>query len=1010
MLAATDRCFGSFRLDPVGQTLWREEQLMVLTPKAFAVLAYLSERPGQLVTKAEFFQRLWPETVVGDATLTVCVHEIRRLLNDHPQSPRFIETVHTRGYRFVAELNEPLPIETADNTQTGYEDGAKEQPPERVTGVPGPAPGILLGRNAELAQLQSYFEKVLAGERQIVFVTGEPGIGKTTLVERFITQTCRAYTDHIGLGECIDHYGSGEAYLPVLAALAELCRQPGGERIIPVLMQRAPSWLVQMPGLLGADALAALQQRTQGADRNRMLREIADALEVLATERPLVLWLEDLHWSDYATLDLIAYLARLRWPAHLLLIGTYRPVDVILNSHPLKTVKQELQMHGQCQELPMEGLGPEAVAEYLAARFPEHRFGAKLSQTLYECTEGNPLFLTNVVEDWEERGILKRSGGIWTADHSVANARQSIPASLRDMLERQIDGLASEERALLEAASIVGMEFSPAAIAAGLAADVEQIEQQCEVLTRKRQYLRRSSATAGEQASTHYSFLHALFRRTWEEQIPPTRLARLHLRIGAYKEAEYGERCGDIASELAHHFYSANDAIKAIGYFRLAGERATARGAMVEGERHYARALELIGALPEDRERDRSELQLLLAAGPVLIALKGFGSPEAERAYTRALELCELLDNPPELYPASFGLWVMYFLRGEFTKAYALAEQLLHRAQISSELTPLPLAEMALGNASYQMGMLSLARKHVEQAMSHYDPDLHGPATIRDMGFDARVSGLSAIALTLWHLGYPDQALARAKEGLALAQGLSHLHSLAHAEFFVGFVHQYRREASAARAHAESVIALSAEQGFALWSAWATTLRGSAMTQQGHREEGVSQIQDGLAMSLAAGIKLSRPDFLCMMAEVQMEAGRLDHALHALTEALAAADEHENRLCEAEGYRLKGELLLKQGHTERTKARQTSRQDVLVIGDSNAAEARSSFERAIGITRKQSAKSWELRATTSLARLLAKQGQTENARRMLADIYNWFTEGFDTKDLQEAKQLLDTLS
>jgi predicted ATPase len=768
--------------------------------------------------------------------------------------------------------------------------------------------------------------------------------------------------------------------------------------------------MVQMPGLLDADALSALQQRTQGADRNRMLREIADALEVLATERPLVLWLEDLHWSDYATLDLIAYLARLRRPAHLLVIGTYRPVDVILNSHPLKTVKQELQMHGQCQELPMEGLGPEAVAEYLAARFPEHRFRAKLSQTLYECTEGNPLFLTNVVEDWEERGILKRSSGIWTAERSAENATQSIPDSLRDMLERQIGGLATGERALLEAASIVGMSFSPAAVAAGLMADIEQIEQQCEVLTRKHQYVRRSPATAGEQTTTHYSFLHALFRRTWEEQIPPTRLARLHLRIGAYKEAEYGEHRGDIASELAHHFYSANYAIKAIAYFRLAGERATARGAMVEGERHYARALELIGALPEDRERDRSELQLQLATGPVLIALKGFGAPEAERAYTRAMELCERLDDPPEIYPASFGLWVMYFLRGEFTKAYALAEQLLRRAQISSDLTPLPLAEMALGNASYQMGKLSLARKHVEQAMSHYDPDRRGAATIRDMGFDARVSGLSAIALTLWHLGYPDQALARAEEGLALARGLSHLHSLAHAEFFVGFVHQHRREASAAREHAEAVIALSAEQGFALWSAWATTLRGSAMSQQGHREEGVTQIQNGLAMSLAAGIKLSRPDFLCIMAEEQMEAGRLDDGRRALTEALAIIDEYENRLCEAEAYRLKGESLLKQGHAERSRTGQASLRAPLGADASNAAEARSCFERAIGIARKQSAKSWELRATTSLARLLAKQGQTDDARTMLAEIYNWFTEGFDTKDLQEAEQLLNGLS
>jgi predicted ATPase len=409
---------------------------------------------------------------------------------------------------------------------------------------------------------------------------------------------------------------------------------------------------------------------------------------------------------------------------------------------------------------------------------------------------------------------------------------------------------------------------------------------------------------------------------------------------------------------------------------------------MIEGERHFAGALELLSELPEDVARDRCELELQLAVGPALIAVKGWATSEAERAYTRARELCNRLGDSLERFPALFGMWAIYLDRGEFRTASELAEQLL-RAQGANDPTLLAYARLARGATSYWMGKFLPAREYLESAITLYDPERNRPL-IYSYGYDAGVASLSYAAWTLWLLGYSDQALKRSYEALALAQRLSHPLNLAHAELFVGVLRQYRREVRAAQENAESVIAHTAEHRLTDYWAWATGLRGWAMAQQGRSEEGIAQLREGLA-GFSTTEALLRPYFLCLLAEASTETGRFDDGLNSLTEALAVSDEHDLRFYEAETHRLKGELLLKQD-------------------DSNAAEAQSCFERAIEISRIQSAKSLELRATMSLARLVRSTARRDEARAMLAEIYGWFTEGFDTPALNEAKTLLDELS
>ena len=287
----------------------------------------------------------------------------------------------------------------------------------------------LVGREIELAQLHAWMAKALQGERQVVFVTGEPGIGKTTLIEAFLngcdseektkqkakradqlptpsTQPL-APSPWIGRGQCIEHFGAGEAYLPVLAALGQLGQESGGERLVALLDRYAPTWLIQMPALLSPTHLDALQRKTLGATRERMLREMAEAVEALTSEQPLVLVLEDLHWSDYSTLELLSFLARRRQPARLLVLGTYRPVEVIVREHPLKVVEQELHLHQQCEELAVGFLAESDVAQYLSVRFPASRLPADLARAIHQRTDGNPLFMVNVVNDLIAQGVVK---------------------------------------------------------------------------------------------------------------------------------------------------------------------------------------------------------------------------------------------------------------------------------------------------------------------------------------------------------------------------------------------------------------------------------------------------------------------------------------------------------------------------------------------------------------------------------------------------------------------------
>ena len=978
--------FDPFCLDLANECLWKGSQEIKLRPKAFAVLDHLVGRPGQLVKKEELLNAVWPGTFVGEAVLKAAIRQVREALHDDPASPRFIETAHRRGYRFIGQTAENMPAQSDDRKIGSYK-GAQGSPPGFED-----SPQRVVGREQALSRMRGWMARMLRGERQVVFVTGEAGIGKTALVDTFTRSIAADRNIRIVRGQCLEQYGKSEAYLPVLEAIGRLCREQ--PQVVDVLRANAPMWLLQMPSLVSASDRESLSREVSGATRERMLREMGDALEALTVDLPLVLILEDLHWSDYSTLDLISYLARQRQASQLVVIGTYRPVELIVSGHPLKAVKQELLAKQQCEELPLEYLSEEAVAQYLSVRFPGNRFPAELVVLIHERTEGNPLFMVNAVDYLvAEGGIVDRKGH-WELVIDVEKVEVGVPDSIKQMIEKQVDHLDAEEQRTLEAASVAGAEFSALAVAAGLGGDRTTIEARCDALARHRQFIQDCGVQElpGGEAVTRYGFIHALYQNVLYERVSPSRRVQLHRRIGEQGEVLYGERAGEIAAELAMHFERGSNYRRAVKHLHMAAENVLRRYAYREAVALSRRGLELIGRLPDTPERARQELGLRITLGVPLIATEGYAAPDVGITYTRARELSRQVGETPEISQVLWGLWTFYLVKAELATAREIAEEFLRLAQNN------PYSAFAMGVTLMHLGEFAPALEHFEKALLLYDPERHRDDASR-YSQDAGVGTHSHASLTLWFLGKPNQALDQVERALALARELSEPHGLAHATFFAALLHQLRREERMALERADAGIAVSIEYGLALYQATAMVTRGWALIKQGQAEEAIEQISQGLDAYQATGTELLRAHFLGLLAEALGKARRTEEGLRVLEEAIAMVHRNSERYYLAELYRLKGELLLQQTSTRAVSSRR-----------STVSAAENCFNQAIEIAQQQETKSLELRAAMSLAQLYQNQDRQQEAHDALAPVYESFTEGFDTTDLREARALIAELS
>jgi predicted ATPase len=891
------------------------------------------------MTKAAVVEAVWGTRAVSDVVLMVCIRELRQALGEDGETGRFIETVHRRGYRFVG-------LVSAD---ARHGPSHRILMPRRVTvAAPGVAATVVpVGRETELAWLHRHLAAARRGVRQVVFVTGEAGLGKTALVNAFLAAVETDEDLCIAVGQCIEHHGPAEAYLPILEALGRL-GQTRGRDFAALLARYAPTWVTQLPAL--SAELASVPAPVPSATSVRMLRELAEALEALTSETPLVLVLEDLHWSDYSTVDFIASLARRRGPARLLLIGIYRPGDALRAGHPLHVVKHELLAHGHGDELALAFWSEAPLADYLATHLPGLERLHDVARIVHRRTDGNPLFTVNVLASWRTLGWLSEADGRWLISADLDQLMRGIPATLREMVEHQVDGLSRTDQRTLEAASVAGVEFSATDVAAALEQEISDIEDACAELARRQQFLQQSGEIVWPDGTVAagYRFLHALYQEIIYDRTPPARRAELHRRIGAREELGYATRLDECAAALAVHFERGRQPERAIMYRRRAAATALRRHAYADAVGHLAHTLTLIKSAGA-ADSLRQELEVQMALGPALMATRGYGAPQVEQTYRRARELCRELADTASLGPVLVGLRRVYTLQGRLADARKLGEECLVLAQRSPALA----LETHLGLAvtlCFQ-GKFAESRTHATQGWRLYDTerrDTHPPGQAGDPG----VGCLAYEGLVLWFLGHSKQARAKICAAVALADRLADPFSQAYALIAAAWFHQFSGDARTTLARAEAAVALSQTHGFPLREAQGAILAGWAQAMSGQPDVGLLRIRQGLESFRATGSALNLTYYLALFAEAHEKCGQVDEALGVLGEAFALLTQGGECWWEAELYRFRGVL----------RSRHAS--------ESTKGAAKRDLRRALLVARRQHARSLELRAASSLATLV----------------------------------------
>jgi class 3 adenylate cyclase/predicted ATPase len=836
-----------------------------------------------------------------------------------------------------------------------------------------------VGREAEIAALRQMLDRAGAGHGQVVAVMGEAGVGKSRLVyegvQAHYTQGWRV------LESTSVSYGKATPYFPVIDLLkryvhVEDADEPPTVRakvtgqvltLDETLQETIPALLWLLDVLPDDSPFRTFEppqrrQRTLEALKRVLLRE--------SQVQPLLLVFEDLHWIDAETQALLDSLIESLPTARLLLLLNYRPE--YQHGWNSKTYYTQLRLD------PLPPASAEAVLDALLGQAPSL---APLKRVLIERTEGNPFFLEESVRTLVETRVLVGEPGAYRLAQAVPTIQ--VPATVQAVLAARIDRLPPEEKQLLQAAAVIGIdvplpllqavaEVSEAAVHRGLAH-----LQAAEFLYETRLFPERA-----------YTFKHALTQQVAYQSLLTSTRQRYHQQL-AQALAARPETVETQPELLAHHFTEAGLAEQAVGYWQRAGERSTARSAYVEAVAHLTKGLEALQTLPDTPERARRELDMQITLGQALQITQSLAAPEVGHAYARARELCRQVGDTPQLAVVLMGLVNFYRTRGEFEAARELGEQLLTLAQHQHDPERLASAHWTLGEVMFYLGGFIPAHAHLEQALAvsttpqnRSRPSLFGGA--------ARVFALGTTAYVLWLLGYPDQALTRSHAMLTYAQALQHTFSLARALHNVMVLHKLRGEADATQEWAEAALAIITEQGFGQSLGTTTFTRGWALAVQGRHEEGIAQMRQGLDARRAIGTGITLAEFSARLGEAYGRIGRAEEGLGLLAEALAVVDKGD-RWYEAELHRIKGELLLRQA-----------------VPDAPQVEA--CFDQALAVARRQQARSWELRAAMSLSRLWQQQGKRAEARELLAPIYRWFTEGFDTPDLQEAKTLLEEVS
>ncbi len=865
-----------------------------------------------------------------------------------------------------------------------------------------------VGRQSELEQLKKSLEQAKAGHGQIVGVMGEPGVGKSRLFYEFVGAThaspLRLQYGCLVLETFSVSHGKAYPYLPLIDLLTnyfqfapqddERRRQEKITGKVLTLDRSLEDTLSYFFSLLGiAEPTSSLAQMDPQIRKRRTFEAIRRLLVRESLKQPLILIFEDLHWLDSETQAFLTLLSESLATARILLLVNYRP-----------EYRHEWGSKTYYTQLRLDPLGQAEAQDFLTALLGNDATVQPLKQLILAKTEGNPFFMEEIVQALVEQGVLPDLRRVGTAHLPLTLMKPladiKIPSTVQGVLSSRIDRLPPEEKELLQTLAVIGKEF-PFSL---LTQVVDKPEDKLHGLL---SHLQAAEFIYEQPAfpEVEYTFKHALTQEVAYNSVLQGRRRSLHERTAQAIEALYHTRLEDHYGDLAHHYSRSGNTEKAVEYLGLAGQQAVQRSANAEAISHLTIALELLKTLPDTPKRTQQELSLLAALGLPVQITQGYGIPEAEKIYTRARELCQQVGENPHLSSVLWGVWVFYLARADLQTARDLGQQLFTLAQKMQNRALFVEAHFTLADTLFHLGDFTAALEHAKQGITYYDPQQHR-ALAFTRGFDSGVICQCYGAWSLWTLGYVDQARKKVQDALNLAQDISHPLTLGTALAFAAYVYRYCNEPQIARERAEAGVTLCTEYGFPYWSAHGILTRGWDLVRQGQIQEGIAQIHQSLALLQTTGVDLDRPYFLALLAETYEGMNQPEEGLGVVAEALAELHGDGERF-EAELYRLKGELTLQKFQVSSSKLQVENSLGSSVQG--RESEAEECFLRAIEIAQRQQAKSLELRAVMSLSRLWRQQDKKKEAHQMFSEIYNWFTEGFDTKDLQEAKALLESL-
>ena len=904
--------------------------------------------------------------------------------------PKDFDAVIMRMLSKRADLR-PSAVEVATLLSSIAEPAA---PPPTGT-IPSAGRGEVVRREIEKAALREEFAVAAAGRATMVCVSGEPGIGKTTLVEDFLSEIARTSSHLVARGRCSERLAGAEAYLPVLDALEDLLRDDPGEAIHDALEREAPSWQRQMaPFDTGPAGLAA------PASQERLKRELVSFVGDIAGEKPLILFIEDIHWADASTVDLLAYLLTRLSSSRLFTIITFRPSELQLAQHPFLALKLDLQTRGVARELPLAFLTENEVRALLGLKFPGSAFPPEVSRLIHSRTEGNPLFVADVAEYLKVKGVIRESDGVWTLSGSLPDLERDLPESMRSMVQRKIGQLSESDSQLLVAASVQGHDFDSAVVASAIGRDPAEVEERLVELERVYTfvYRRDEHEFADGTLATRYRFVHVLYQNVLYSSLSVSRRVQLSKAVGETLLKLQKGSAGPYAAELGFLFESARDPDKASQFFAAAARNAAKVFANEEASVLARRGLAQLAKVEESPERQARELSLQSVLGTSLAATQGYAAQDVLVAMARARVLAEELGQQPQLAPVIWGLFAYYLVSGDMPEARSMADNFLRAAESANDPLMLVGAHCAVGMSMMYTGNVVAARTHCEHAVTLYSREMR-PAYHAMYRMDPGVFVNSELARTLWVMGYPDSALAARDAALQLGSESPDPRSKALGHVFASILHMLRREVDLTLHHATRAIEICDENGVAQERVWAMGIHGWAIAQTGNIDEGIREIEASIAIQRSRHAELNLTFALRQLAEVLNLKGSYVDAREAAREGLKISERHGEVASKVELYRIMGEAA-------RALARTGEVDTETQIRSGSTLSPEACFRAAVELARKQNARSFELRSSVALGRELAERGLEAEAVKLVREIRVQFREGAKTKDIQDAEAFI----